>query len=36
MNKNNSQSLSKSSAPLNMDRKATIKKYPDVFTFTIY
>ena len=31
--KKNSNSLSKSSLPLNTDRKATIKKYPDIITF---
>ena len=34
--KKNSNSLSKSSLPLNTDRKATIKKYPDIITFPIY
>ena len=34
--KKTSNSLSKSSLPINMDRKATIKKYPDIITFAIY
>ena len=34
--KKSSNSLSKSSLPFNMDRKATIKKYPDMLPFAIY
>ncbi len=34
--KKSNNSLSKSSLHTNMDRKATIKKYPDILTIPIY